>query len=172
MIPNEREQTCKTYYAKAKQICDNLDDRTDFQLKAEGLRDAWSAFDAYLGWKFPAHTNREMQVNFAVHYDSQFRTWAKSDKFNNSIKWLMLLSPVKDMTPVRPSRDAVIDDPDNLDQIIYLLYRVRSNLDHGAKDLESSTRHADRNRKLVEHSLMVTYEILSNTLRIDRIILR
>ena len=167
---NERETTCRTYFSLAKKKNSEPRGGLNNQFFAEGLREIWTAFDAYLAWKFPAEHNRKMQEDYAKAYQEKFSSWPKSDKYTKSIDQLEKLVPVKDMSPITSRKDATLDDKYDLDEILYLLYRIRSNLDHGAKNLEGDTENAERNRQLVEYGFFVTYEILERTLIEGKII--
>lgn len=162
---NARKTNCIAYYWKARKKYCGPKSGGNTYFFAEALRDIWTAFDAYIGWKFPDKHNNAMQQKYAVHYQNMFKNWQKSDLFNESIKHLKTLAPVKDMSPIKPGRDATLQNHEDLKELIYLLYRIRSNLDHGAMDLES-----DRNKQLTEYAFNITYEILEKTLNEQKII--
>jgi len=167
---NERETICKTYFLRARKRIIGLRRGFDKQFYAEGLREIWSALDACLNWKFPANTNREMREFYSDKYQKIFENWSMSDMFKESLEILSKLVPVKDMSSVNPRPDVELGDKNDLFEILQLSYRIRSNLDHGAKDLESDSDVGIRNRELVEHSFKVTYEILERTLLHESII--
>ena len=167
---NEREEVCKNNFLRVRDRLSDPVDGFDKQFFAIGLRELWSSFEAYLGWKFPASTVKDMRESFANNYQGLFKKWHVSDSFNKNLERLHHLCPVKDMQPANPGSPKTINDPGNLLEILDVSYRVRSNLDHGGKVLESETENGIRNRELVECSLRITYEILEKTLLIEKII--
>lgn len=167
---DERETTCITYYNYAKEKIGGLRNGFDKQFFAKGLRDVWTSFDAFLGLKFPDKNNTEMRRKFSAHYQSLFENWSMPDMFKESLKKLCELAPVRDTSPIDPRPDIPLNNLDNLFEILQLCYRVRSNLDHGGKDLENEGELGKRNRALVEHSFKVTFIILEKTLLNEGII--
>lgn len=161
---DERQQTYKTYFLLARRRYCGLRDGTNRQFFAEGLKDIWTSFEAYLGLKFPNTDNRAMQRDYADAFQYEFSGWQKSSRCRESLKQLQILASVKDMSPVNPRRDATLNNVDDLNELIFYLYRIRSNLIHGGKELEGDTSEAVRNRDLVEHAFNVTYEVLEKTL--------
>ena len=89
--------------------------------------------------------------------------------FKDCVKRLKIFGWLHDMSPIRPRRRIRINDVNNLLEILEFSYRVRSNLNHGSKDLESETEKAKSNRGLVEFSFKVAYEILEKTLKEENI---
>lgn len=162
---NERELACISYFLRVEKRLSGLRrDSFNKQFFAEGLREIWSSFDGCLSWKFPDKTPRKMRRKLCSIYQPVFENWAMSDTFKDSLNRLQKLCPVIDMRPVKPEQPISINNPKNLFEILEVSYRVRSNLDHGGKDLESDTQEATRNRELVEFSLRVTHEILRKVL--------
>ncbi len=157
------------HYRKAKEKI-GLRNGFDKHFFADGLKDIWMAFDAFLGWRFPAGSNREMRKKFSEEYQDIFEQWKMSDRFRKSLKILCDLSPVIDTSPKNPRDPIWIENPSNLFEVLELCYRIRSNLFHGGKDLETKEKHGKRNRQLVEHSFKVTFEILEKTLLNEKII--
>ena len=163
---NEREGVLITCFNRArKRITGVRNDSFNKHYYAEGLVEIWAAFDAFLAMKFPAPNNTEMRSLLCLKYQPIFERWKKSDNYEKSISRVQELSPIKDMSPQNPRKDARLDDKNNLSDILYASYRVRSNYDHGGKLLEGSGPVTSRNRELIEHSLRVTYEILDRILR-------
>lgn len=158
---NERENALKTYFLLARKRITGTRSGFNKQFYAEGLREIWSAFDAYLGWNFPARTEREQRLLFYSKYQKFFGQWKKSNQFKESLLRLVNLSPVRNM---KTQKDSFLTNKDDLLQILDFSYVVRSNLSHGAKDLESENTTGVRNRELVEHCFKIDYEILERVL--------
>jgi|GEM_PF-4892788 len=167
---SERLEVCKQSFERVKRRLSGLRSGFDNSFSAESLRDIWTAFDAFLGDRYPDSDNRRMQEKYAQKYHEKYVQWSKSDRFTESINGLIKLAPVKDMRPVNPGRDAILVDFADLSKLLFLLYRIRSNLDHGAKNLLGDIENSRRNRALVENALNVTYELLERTLREEKII--
>ena len=164
MDQNERESIIKTYFTSAKKRISGSVEGLNKQFFAEGLIDIWIAFDAFLNLKF--WVANSPKGGYSTNYRSSFNKWKKSDRFNESLKKLIELSPVDDEEPNRHRHrePKILDDKTNLFQIMQFSYRIRSNLFHVGKNLEGDSRKAERNRQLTEHAFKVTYEILENTL--------
>ena len=70
------------------------------------------------------------------------------------------------MTPPPRKRPPIkINNKDNLSEIIEVIYRVRSNMIHGNKTLNS-----ERNKILIINSFHLIYNILDHILREEEII--
>jgi hypothetical protein len=142
----------------------------DLHFDADGLKEVWTSFDAFLGFYFPDQNNKEMRKKYCSKYQSIFESWPKSNIFNFSFKHLCDLCPVEDMKPVKPRPPISINDASNLFDILQVSYRIRSNLEHGGNNLDGSTKVEMRNRELAKHAFHVTFEILDRTLRNEGII--
>lgn len=167
---NEREQVCKDYYFRVRKKLSGPIDGSDRQFFAANLREMWSSFEAYLGWKFPATSPKKMKENFCDEYQKYFKDWKMSDSFKESLKKLSEHCPIEDMRPINPEDSMTINDLNKLLDILQVCYRVRSNLDHGSKELVSDTPQGIRNRELVEYTLRITFEILEKTLSNEKLI--
>ena len=121
-------------------------------------------------WKYVGNTNKDQRTNFATKYNSTFLSFGKSDSLKGAIKRLKELSPVEDNSKVNPKSPISLNDENSLTEILEISYRVRSNLDHGSKDLERADSIGSRNRDLVEFAFKATFEILEWALISDRII--
>lgn len=158
----EREQACKTFFARARERIVGCKDELDNHFFAEGLRDVWSSFDALLALKFPdGNTNRDRRESFTTKYQNTFSSWRKTDVFNDGVNILMKLSPVQDMNT---GKKYSIKDPENLLELLNFSYAVRGNLTHGSKHLEGDTPECIRNKALVEYSFNMTFDILEQAL--------
>ncbi len=167
---DERKENCLTYFLRAKKRIIGLKDGFDKQFYAEGLKDIWQSFDAFLGLNFPDQSNKQMRLKFANKYQLLFEKWKKSDMFNDVVRRLMASGKLYNMSPVKPKKPIELKDIQNLLEILEFSYRVRSNLNHGSKDLESEDDRGRRNRALVEFSFKATFEILEKTLKEEKII--
>jgi len=166
----ERKENIVTYYLRAKKRYIGLNKGLDKQFYAEGLKDVWHSFDAFLGLNFPKQDNKLMQIEYCRIYQPIFEKWKKSDEFVDSVKRLRVFGKLQDMKPVRPKHPIEIENIDNLLEIIEFSFRVKSNLNHGSKDLESENEAGKINRFLVERCFKVTFEILERTLIKDKIL--
>ncbi len=167
---DERKNNIVTYFLRARKKFIGTKSGLDNQFYAEGLKDVWHSFDAFLGLNFPAQNNKEMRIKFVKKYQSIFEKWNMSDTFNDSVKRLKAFGKLYDMSPIRPKPLLEIKDINNLSEILEFSFRIRSNLNHGSKDLESDNEKGRINRDLVEFSFKVTFEILEKTLMEEKII--
>ncbi|MCD4740026.1 hypothetical protein K8R43_02400 [archaeon] len=159
-----KEAVLNSFNRSHKRVVGVHRDSFNRQFYAEGLGEIWAAFDGFLSMNYPAQNNYEMRKQLCDKYQPIFMDWKGSDNYKQSLERLRQLGPVKDMRTVNPRKDLTIDG-NNLFSILQFSYRVRSNLKHGAKNLEGNSEKAVRNRELVQHSLFVTYEILYRILR-------
>jgi len=166
----ERTENIKTYFFRARKRIIGLVDGSDNQFYAEGLKDIWYSFDAFLGVHFPEKNNTLMRQKFCGKYQKIFESWNMSDDFKDAIIRLRILSPIPDMSPRNPRGNKSIKDTNNLSQILEASYRVRSNLTHGSKDLEKQDDAGRRNRALVKFSFITTYYLLEKVLINENII--
>ncbi|MEK6852635.1 MAG: hypothetical protein AABX59_02030 [Nanoarchaeota archaeon] len=167
---DERESVCREFFGLSKKRISGLRSDLRKEFYSEGLREIWTAFDAFLGWKYPAVSNKLMRERFSKDFQSVFNSLKKSDMFIESFDILVKLSPVQDMAPVNPKPDLPLTSASDLIEILNYSYRIRSNLDHGGKDLFGNSASAERNRQLVEHAFKVTYETLEKTLSHNQLI--
>ncbi len=167
---DERKENCLTYFIRARKRISGLNDGFDKQFYADGLKEIWQSFDAYLGLNFPDQSNKQMRVKFCKNYQTLFEHWRKSDVFKDAVLRLRASGRLYDMSPINPKKTIEIKDIQNLLEILEFSYRVRSNLNHGSKDLEREDEKGRRNRALVEFSFKATYEILENTLMNEKLI--
>jgi len=63
--------------------------------------------------------------------------------------------PLKDMTPKSKRPNIKIEDEEDLEKLLKIIYRVRSNLVHGSKSLNST-----RNQLLIKNSFSLLYKIV------------
>jgi len=162
---DENEETIKENFESAKQKITGLRSGFDKKVYANGLREIWTAFDTLLKWRFSADRQKFSQL-----YQLPFEKWDKTSTFTKNLDELRKLGPVKDMDIRHNRPPTVINDPNNLFQILQHSYRIRSNLTHGPKVLGGNSPESIRNRALVEYSFIVTFEILENVLRNEKII--
>jgi len=167
---DERKSNILTYFLRAKKRFIGTKSGFDKQFYAEGLKDIWHSFDAFLGLNFPDQNNKTMRNKFVNKYQSSFANWTKSDKFREFVVRLKTSGKLYDMSPINPKRPIEISDINNLLEILNFPYRVRSNLNHGGKDLERDDEKGNRNRALVEFSFKITFEILEKVLTKEKII--
>jgi hypothetical protein len=165
---SERIEVCKTCFLLAKKRNSGLRSGLNDRFYANGLKEVWEAFDALLGERYNAKTEKDMRKKFSNIYQSDFINWKTSDQFKESLNKLASLSPVKNM---KTGIDILLSDIRELFQVLNFCYAIRSNLFHGAKDLIGTTSHAKRNRELVEYAFKVTYEILEIILPYERVVI-
>ncbi|MBI2142037.1 hypothetical protein HYU15_00930 [Candidatus Woesearchaeota archaeon] len=160
---NENELACLQNFSRARDRYYDVTSFRDGHFYADGLRDVWISFSAYLNLKFPNPAITEKFKLLSQRHEEQFWKIGTLNEFSRGMEMLKKLSPVKDMR-VNPKRDAVLNDSSKLQDILYFCYRVRCNLEHGHKDIETNTEHGIRNRALVEHSFFVSYSGLRTIL--------
>lgn len=136
--------------------------------KAVGLVEVMVPFEAFVTAMKPNEPaiwkKREF---FSETYKDFFLTFQKS-----CINWINALydeldtQPLTDMTPPPKTRKPIkINDKESLSDIIEVVYRVRSNLVHGNKSLNSQ-----RNQILIINSFHLIYTILDYVLKEEEII--
>ncbi len=136
--------------------------------KAVGLVSVMVPFEAMIGLMSPTESRIWKQREFFCStYQDLFLTFKDSCNV-----WIEALfkelenQPLIDMTPAPKTRPSIrINDKSNLLEIIEVLYRVRSNLVHGNKTLNSS-----RNIVLIINSFHLMYNILDHIFREEEII--
>lgn len=122
---------------------------------AQGLREIWEAFDAFLSFKFPAANNKAMRDLLCNKHQSVFIIWKMSDSFNFSVERLNHWCPIYDLSTQNPKPPITNINRESLSEILKASYRIRSNLSHGKMSMEDT-----KDRELVENALKVTHEIL------------
>lgn len=136
--------------------------------KAVGLVEVMVPFEAFLTTMKPNEPSiQKKRAFFSATYSDFFLTFQKS-----CIQWINALHDeldtqlLKDMTPPPKTRSPIkINDKKSLSNIIEVVYRVRSNLVHGNKSLNSQ-----RNEILIINSFHLIYVILDHILREEEIL--
>lgn len=156
ILPNIRE-LITTFMCEAKSKHDiNSGTHPEYNW-AVGLVETSICFEALSNSLMPSEQDlKAKRCNFSSEYQDLFKN--QKEVFNNWIKALkekLDKGSLKDMTPNSRRADLEITNPENLSQIIEIIYRVRSNLVHGSKDLKE-----ERSRVLIENSFRILYNLL------------
>ena len=155
----EYKQSCLTHYERAHKKFVGPTRNFDVLFYADGLRDIWTAFEAFMSLK--GYTGKPwIKIrDFSQELDNlaTFSSWKRTTTFNESITILKQESPVKNM---ENGRLIFLNDINNLKEILTFTYAPRGNQIHGAKDVTSNDADGQRNRNLVEHLFKVIHEIL------------
>jgi len=173
LIDHDREELIRLFMSEAsnkKQLQNGLAKHQYPQhyIEAIGLVEVCVAFEAFMNvldteepsiWK-----KRKL---FSEMYQDLFESIYKELK--NEITALieeLKKESLKDMTPKPRTREPIeaADNP-NLEWITQVIYRVRSNLVHGNKSVNSS-----RNKTLISNSFYLLYKIMDAILRKEKII--
>lgn len=134
---------------------------------AIGLVDVSICFEAFSNFLMPSESDlRVKRNNFSNIYQGLFEEQRKVfEKWGNALKKeLDENGYLKDMTPNSRKPDLPIKDTNQLIEIIDVIYRVRSNLVHGSKDLKQK-----RDRILIENSFRILYTLLEIIFAKERI---
>ncbi len=156
---SESKQSCLTHYERAHKKFVGTTRNLDVLFYADGLRDIWTAFEAFMSFKGYIGKPRIKIRDFSQDANNVtiFSNWKRTTTFNESIAILKKQSPVKNM---ENGRLIYLNNIDNLTEILNFAYSPRGNQIHGAKDVTSNDIEGQRNRNLVEHSFKVVHEIL------------
>lgn len=158
---NETLSAFLEYYRRANKRIINLKRDLDKLYYAEGLRDICTAFEGFLKYKGYTGSNKDKIKKFSSSFNVSFKSWSKTDLLKESLKILILRSPVQNMDN---KRWFPINHEDNLEEIINFCFVSRGNLVHCEKDLLRNDDIGQRNRDLVEHSFKILHEILQKAL--------
>ena len=135
---------------------------------AIGLVDVSISFEAFINELLPSEKSIfKKREKFSTDYQlvfeqnkAVFMNWANSLKRELDNNGMLI-----DMTPQSTRPHIGINNPDSLSEIIEVVYRVRSNLVHGSKDLTEG-----RSKILIENSFKFLYNLLDIILRKEGII--
>jgi transketolase len=136
--------------------------------QAIGLVDVCISFEAFTNELKPSESDLKKkrryfsdsyQVVFENHKDT-FSDWIHALK-----KELEDNGSLRDMTPNSRRAPLTIDNINSLSQVIEVIYRVRSNLVHGSKDLTEQ-----RNKVLIENSFKFLYNLLDIILKKEALV--
>lgn len=124
--------------------------------EAIGLVETCVAFEAFINELLHSPSIKAKRVNFSNKYkDTLIEHTNALEKWINPLKQELDNYLLDDMTP-NSTRDSIgIEDIKNLDEIIEVVYRIRSNLVHGSKSLDSQ-----RNEILIGNSFHFLYSFL------------
>ena len=137
--------------------------------KAVGLVEVMISFEAFINILQPNESKIwKKREFFCSTYQNLFMMFKDSCK-----DWLKALKKeldnngdLIDMTPPPKTRPSIrINNQDSLYEIVEIIYRVRSNMVHGNKTLNS-----ERNQILIINSFHLAYNILNHILREEKIL--
>lgn len=165
----ESKESCLAHYSLANKRIINTKSGLDRFYYANGLKDVWTAFEAFLGYK--GYKGKVWMKIRDFSTDAlnikRFSTWDKTSLFKESIGILQRESPVTNM---ENKKVIPLTNPNDLKEILTFAYVPRGNLIHGEKDLLMDNKQGQRNRDLVEHSFKVVHEILQFFMNHDKLI--
>jgi len=133
-------------------------------LFAENLIFCCIAYEAYAFGKFQKAQMSENRRELSQKFHSSFEQFVQNrppKDFKgalNNLKMEIDKELLDDMTPssTRPSLD--LPDKADLDRILEIIYRVRSNLLHGGKEVDQNMQ---RNMTLIKSSFILLYHIMN-----------
>lgn len=166
---SESKESCLAHYSLANKKIINAKSGLDRFYYSNGLKDVWTAFEAFLGYKGYKGKVRMKIRDFSADASNikLFSTWNRTSLFKESIGILQKESPVTNM---ENNRVIPLTNSDDLKEILTFAYVPRGNLIHGEKDLLMDNKQGQRNRDLVEHSFKVVHEILQFFMNHDKLI--
>ena len=124
--------------------------------EAIGLVETCVAFEAFIN-----ELLYEKSISKKINHFSNIYQITLTENLAALKKWIVPLKKeldeflLTDMTPNSNRRDIGIDNPEKLENIIWVIYRVRSNLVHGSKSIDSP-----RNEILIGNSFHFLYSFL------------
>jgi hypothetical protein len=165
----ESKESCLAHYSLANKKIINAKSGLDRFYYANGLKDVWTAFEAFLSYK--GHKgNVSMKIrDFSTDPSNikLFSSWNRTSLFKESVGILQKESPVTNM---ENKKVIPLANPNDLKEILTFAYVPRGNLIHGEKDLLMDNKQGQRNRDLVEHSFKGIHEILQFFMHQDKLI--
>ncbi len=172
-MDNDRVELIRLFMSEAfgkQNLSDGLRKNTNPESydKAVGLVEVMVPFEAFITALKPREGRIwKKREYFCSTYQDFFIAFKKScDKWINALFAELKDEALVDMTPPPRTRPSIkIDDKNSLSDIIKVIYRVRSNLVHGNKTLNSR-----RNSLLIINSFHLMYDILYHILREEEII--
>lgn len=122
------------------------------------------AFEAYAFGKFQNATMSENRQQLSKTYQNSFDELIENapptdlKKSLDNLKEEIDRNPIEDMTPNSKRRSLDLPDKKDLDRILEIIYRVRSNLLHGGKEVDPTFQ---RNMTLVKSSFIVLFHLMN-----------
>ncbi len=165
----ESKQSCLSHYGLANKKIINANGGLDKFYFANGLKDVWTAFEAFMSYKGYKGKVWIKIRDFSTNFSNiqLFSTWNKTSLFKESISVLQKESPVINM---ENNKSVPLTNISDLWEVLTFAYVPRGNLIHGEKDLLMDNKQGQRNRYLVEHSFKVVHEILQYFMQQDSLI--
>jgi len=139
----ESKESCLAHYSLANKKIINTKSGLDRFYYANGLKDVWTAFEAFLGYKgYKGNVSMKIR-DFSADASNinLFSTWNRTSLFKESIKILQKESPVTNM---ENKRVIPLTNPNDLKEILTFAYVPRGNLIHGEKDLLMDNKQGQR----------------------------
>jgi len=128
------------------------------------------AYEAYVFGKFQkaqmAENRRELSQSFQQLFEESINKNAPDDlkEALAGLKKEIDKSPLQDMTPNSTRASLELPNKKDLDRVLEIIYRVRSNLLHGGKELNQ------RDIDLIKSSYIILYHIMTRILNIEKLI--
>lgn len=122
------------------------------------------AYEAYAFGKFQKARMSENRIDLSKKFQTSFKEFIENnppedfkEAFDN-LKEKIDEKPLEDMTPNsnRPPLD--LPNKKDLDRVLEIIYRVRSNLLHGGKEVDPAM---ERNMTLIKSSFIILYHVMN-----------
>ena len=171
-----RIEIIKTWFEKANEFRKGLKNSLDKQpfatriFYANALIYCSIAYEAFIFGKFGRsgrnNTVTKNRKSLSEYFQVDFEKTQFSDNFKTALKLMKDESNKEQIRDMSGRGESVrIKDVSDLDNILEVIYRVRSNLLHGGKEMSNN-----RNALLMENSFHVLVEIMDKVLRKEGII--
>lgn len=157
-IDPARKEIIEIFMEEAKQQDEIKSGFNQTYKEVIGLVDVIISFEAFINELMPSEKEIwKKRKNFSSKYQSTFEKNKKvfDLEIKNIKKELDKGAGLPNMTPNSRSTPLKINNPNDLSKIIEVVYRVRSNLIHGSKSLESA-----RNKLLIGDSFRFLFKLL------------
>ncbi|OIO26552.1 hypothetical protein AUJ14_01675 [Candidatus Micrarchaeota archaeon CG1_02_55_22] len=165
-----RKEIVRTWFLNARNSISGLRDglggsATEPRLHdANGLICVAIAYEAYAFGTFQKHSAEKNRKEFCTRFGNVIQLSNPTD-LTQAIHALYVAGEVKDMTPNSTRPPVKVLNETDLGSIMAVIYRVRSNLVHGGKDVAN-----DRSYELIRSSFIALYYILEKALVEDGIL--
>ena len=159
-----RKQIIKSWMEKAKNRYTSAS--PDFNpafFFAENLIYCCIAYEAYAFGKFQKTRMSQNRNDLSNQFQSLFEQLIEDSPPDdlisslNDIKREINRRPLEDMTPNTSRNPLDLPDRRNLDRILEIIYRVRSNLLHGGKEVDPIN---ERNMILIRSSFIILFHVM------------
>lgn len=122
------------------------------------------AYEAYAFGKFKKAQMTENRKKLSETFKTSFKEFIENDSPEDfkealdNLKEEINKELLQDMTPNSNRQDLDLPDKKDLDRVLEIIYRVRSNLLHGGKEVDPTFQ---RNMTLIKTSFIVLYHVMN-----------